>query len=558
MVSFSQKIDSPIDDNFKPSGDSIIPDATVKPVLLEASRPLPNPPVPSRNEVSDYIAKRCNKLEEEENPFDSQFGGGPAKPNLAKTPGGTLLPSIQALQSGSLPGFSNMEGLRSGPLSPNMLAGPKEPADDYFSGDHNMIEGPRGFTPMESALRHERILPSPGNVLSPGNPYSLNSSSLIGGIASPGIGMYSGGIVATPGTADFQRTASEIRQRQVAASLNEQKRDMNITSQPQQMNEGNRNDMTDYPGGDYTAAQSLHMLANQASASSRDSSPHYNIALGQPRQAQTSTQKMLLNRNQQTLNQQMNPMNPMQVNGQMAGRPNNPSIMNGHSMDSRERNNSVNSNSSSPVSNGNSIGYDNDMNGNGSQSMGKKRATTKRKASANKTPPKNNKRTKGGSNASKRDDDMKNEEFTNEDLDNMDDQGDFEENEENNNNNNNNNGKPKKPETDDEKRKSFLERNRVAALKCRQRKKQWLNNLQQKVDTYTNENEALQQRIQQMGHEIIQLRTMLLAHKDTPIGIQQGIAAFVPQIYEEMPQMHQAQNPYGMAGMQPSQNPAMQ
>ena len=99
---------------------------------------------------------------------------------------------------------------------------------------------------------------------------------------------------------------------------------------------------------------------------------------------------------------------------------------------------------------------------------------------------------------------------------------------------------------------------RVAALKCRQRKKQWLNNLQSKVDSYTNENETLHQKVQQMAHEIMQLKTMLFAHKDTPIGIQQGIAQYVvPPLYDDMPPMHQSQNPYGLGTMPPSQNPNM-
>lgn len=61
-----------------------------------------------------------------------------------------------------------------------------------------------------------------------------------------------------------------------------------------------------------------------------------------------------------------------------------------------------------------------------------------------------------------------------------------------------------------------------------------------------------------MQNEIVQLRTMLVAHKDTPIGQQQGIATLIMgPLYEEQQHMH-VQNPYGMAGMPPSQNPGMQ
>ncbi|KAG4033906.1 hypothetical protein MFRU_004g04020 [Monilinia fructicola] len=552
------KAEGPVDELFNSSQSKVDPTIkdTVKPGLIETNQPVPHQPVPSRNGISDYLARRGNNLAEEENPFDSQFGGGPPpKPTVAKTPGGSLLPSIHALQSGSAPGF--MDGLRQGPLSPNMLAGPKEPPPtDYFTGEHGMgiNDGPRVFTPNESALRHQ-TLPLPSGLASPGG--SMFQGSLMSGMQSPGI---FGVGVATPGTAEFNRTATEIRERQLATIAQQQKRDMNITSQPHQMNEENNNGLGEFVEDNQSnAAASLFMLAN--SASSRDTSPHhYNVPLGQSRQAHPSAQKQILNRNQQILNHQMNQqMNPGQVNGPMVGRSNTQPLMNGHghghSMDQRTRNNSINSNASSPMSNGNSIGYENEMNGHGGQSSGKKGGAGKRKTSSNKSTPKNNKRSKGNNSSAVKKEETKHEEFTNEDLDNMEDQdhADFEENEENNDR-----SKSKKPETDDEKRKSFLERNRVAALKCRQRKKQWLNNLQAKVDSYTTENELLQQRVQAMQNEIVQLRTMLVAHKDTPIGQQQGIATLIMgPLYEEQQHMH-VQNPYGMAGMPPSQNPGMQ
>ncbi|ORZ08984.1 hypothetical protein BCR42DRAFT_424407 [Absidia repens] len=82
----------------------------------------------------------------------------------------------------------------------------------------------------------------------------------------------------------------------------------------------------------------------------------------------------------------------------------------------------------------------------------------------------------------------------------------------------------KKPRTDDEdeKRKNFLERNRLAALKCRQRKKQWLNNLQAKVEFLTNDNEQLQIQTNALREEIMNLKTLLLAHKDCPISQANG------------------------------------
>jgi len=99
--------------------------------------------------------------------------------------------------------------------------------------------------------------------------------------------------------------------------------------------------------------------------------------------------------------------------------------------------------------------------------------------------------------------------------------------------------------TDEEKRKNFLERNRVAALKCRQRKKQWLANLQNKVEMYSNENDSLNTRISELQSEVVNLKTMLLSHKDCDVTRAQGLGGMPMQM---MPGFDgQMQNPYGMA-----------
>ncbi|KMU79040.1 transcription factor atf1 [Coccidioides immitis RMSCC 3703] len=85
---------------------------------------------------------------------------------------------------------------------------------------------------------------------------------------------------------------------------------------------------------------------------------------------------------------------------------------------------------------------------------------------------------------------------------------------------------PKKM-TDDEKRKNFLERNRVAALKCRQRKKQWLANLQAKVEMYSQENDTLSTTVTRLREEIVTLKSLLLAHKDCPVTQAQGLNASI-------------------------------
>ncbi|KAH6953679.1 hypothetical protein BKA56DRAFT_239335 [Ilyonectria sp. MPI-CAGE-AT-0026] len=108
--------------------------------------------------------------------------------------------------------------------------------------------------------------------------------------------------------------------------------------------------------------------------------------------------------------------------------------------------------------------------------------------------------------------------------------------------------------TDEEKRTNFLERNRAAATKCRQRKKKWLANLHTKVEMFSTENDALTSQINQLREETVKLKTLLLAHKDCPVTQPQGLhSAFMSQVVEPFnPQM----NPYGMGAPMPNQ-PAM-
>ncbi|KAH9938727.1 uncharacterized protein B0H18DRAFT_968454 [Fomitopsis serialis] len=70
-------------------------------------------------------------------------------------------------------------------------------------------------------------------------------------------------------------------------------------------------------------------------------------------------------------------------------------------------------------------------------------------------------------------------------------------------------GAQKKPETEEEKRRNFLERNRQAALKCRQRKKAWLSQLQAKVEYLSNENERLTAALVASREEISRLSALV-------------------------------------------------
>ncbi|CRK34818.1 hypothetical protein BN1723_020123, partial [Verticillium longisporum] len=63
---------------------------------------------------------------------------------------------------------------------------------------------------------------------------------------------------------------------------------------------------------------------------------------------------------------------------------------------------------------------------------------------------------------------------------------------------------------------------------------------------FSTENDALSTQITQLREEVVNLKTLLLAHKDCPVTQQQGLhGAFMQQAIE--PYNHQM-NPYGMAG----------
>ena len=76
-------------------------------------------------------------------------------------------------------------------------------------------------------------------------------------------------------------------------------------------------------------------------------------------------------------------------------------------------------------------------------------------------------------------------------------------------------------------------------MKCRQRKKQWLNNLQAKVEYLTNDNEQLQVQSNTLREEIVNLKTLLLAHKDCTIAQQQQQGVFLGLQQEQQQQQQQ-------------------
>ena len=74
----------------------------------------------------------------------------------------------------------------------------------------------------------------------------------------------------------------------------------------------------------------------------------------------------------------------------------------------------------------------------------------------------------------------------------------------------NNTSEPTKPE--DVKRSKFLERNRVAASKCRQKKKEWTQNLETRARQLQKDNNQLRLVVESCREEILFLKGELLKH----------------------------------------------
>ncbi|RKP10463.1 hypothetical protein THASP1DRAFT_21825 [Thamnocephalis sphaerospora] len=73
----------------------------------------------------------------------------------------------------------------------------------------------------------------------------------------------------------------------------------------------------------------------------------------------------------------------------------------------------------------------------------------------------------------------------------------------------------------EKKRKRFLERNRVAAYKCRQKKKLWMQELEANSEEVVKRNKALHLLVNQLKEEAIQLKNQLLAHQNCDCNVIQ-------------------------------------
>lgn len=480
-----QPIDST--DTTKPSAST----ATTQPTN---GQPLGPPPRPAGNGNSepDYFSQFHNPNEPnaytgEPNPFEVQFGN-PSAETPGKLPGVASLTSPQPLLPSGTPGWSS---LRSGPLSPAMLAGPTG-GGDYF-GEASFG---RGFpTPNESSLR-TGLTPGGGGSMFPAP--SPNTQALFNAL-QPGGG-------ATPGTVDFLRTVNR------ATALNNsftaptsQPTDPNLQPSMDQKYQ-NQQPPTSDPFGhpDQDAVNGLYMLANNGGARAQ-------MPMAQSMQANMG---------------QMNNMATSQETSPTSKRRAKNSV---DSIETADMSGSEASETTRPATRST-------RGKNAKNAKGNRRKADDAPA---KGPP--SKKAKGSNGAALMDDD--------------DDEGSSPKMDDDT-------GKGGKKMTDEEKRKNFLERNRyvtkhpsfsnpstdtkssIAALKCRQRKKQWLANLQAKVELFSTENDALSQTVTQLREEIVNLKSLLLAHRDCPVSAAQGIGGANMNMFIEG---HSHVNPYGMA-----------
>ncbi|KAH6845061.1 Aft1 HRA domain-containing protein [Chaetomium sp. MPI-CAGE-AT-0009] len=469
----------------------------------EPTKPLAPPPRPNQQQQAsnspDYFGNvNAASLSLEPNPFEQSFGGAPPE-----TPGGTKLPSVAALTSPSslLPGNTPFAwgggSLRTGPLSPAMLSGP---ANDYF-GDPHHIRG--GFpTPNESSLRSGLTPGGSGSMFPVPSP---NSQAMFAQLT--------GGPSATPGTIDFHRTAlSAAAAKREQAQAQQQPPPPAPTSQPQETANGAQAPKTETkpPTGpfdphDNDAANGLFLLAQGRNATQPAALQQYPAVPPAQVQAHTTISAAPA-------------VQPANTSPEMNGAP------------------SLTGSSARGVSEASARSDESEVarpntRARGKRNSGSAAAGSRRKAEDTqaKTHSKKQKTNGGGAPANSHDHDMDHSDEYDHDKSDEKDDG---------------NGSKSKM-TDEEKRKNFLERNRVAALKCRQRKKQWLANLQNKVEAYAADNDALNGQITRLREEVVNLKTLLLAHKDCPVSQQQGLhTSFMPPSMEAF---NSSMNPYGMA-----------
>ncbi|XP_062314543.1 cyclic AMP-dependent transcription factor ATF-7a isoform X2 [Osmerus eperlanus] len=81
----------------------------------------------------------------------------------------------------------------------------------------------------------------------------------------------------------------------------------------------------------------------------------------------------------------------------------------------------------------------------------------------------------------------------------------------------------------DERRQRFLERNRAAASRCRQKRKVWVNSLEKKAEELNSMNVSLSNEVSLLRNEVAHLKQLLLAHKDCPVTTLQKKTAYLAE-----------------------------
>lgn len=128
--------------------------------------------------------------------------------------------------------------------------------------------------------------------------------------------------------------------------------------------------------------------------------------------------------------------------------------------------------------------------------------------------------------------------------------------------------------TEEEKRKIFLERNRVAASKCRQRKKQLVQKMEDELSFYSTGYREVSAQMSQLRNHLLNLKYIIEGHKDCPVFlnsvggfenfnniVQQtnylcqvtGNSANVSSIPSTIPTILNADHPAGGLAQQPEQ-----
>ncbi|KAK4224879.1 transcription factor atf1 [Podospora fimiseda] len=490
----------------EPSSSSNAAEATTKP-LAPPPRPQPQQQQGAVNSPNYFSNPVGGSLSLEPNPFEQSFGSGAAP----ETPGGTKLPSVAALTSPSslLPGTGQTPfgwgggGLRNGPLSPAMLSGP---TTDYFADTHHI----RGSfpTPNESSLRTGLTPGGSGSMFPVPSPNTQAIFQLTGG-------------AATPSTIEFQRTALAAAAKREQAQNQAGTLPLAPTSQPQDLSNGVvplkhpepiKPPTSSYDPHDNDAANGLFMLAQGAQGRNGVQPPVPSYASVPPAQVHAHP-----------IQPPAPAVQPINTSPHMNGRRETRSVSEAVSAQSDESELAAHQNTRATRAKG--------KRGSTSTTAGTRRKAEDAPA---KTPA--NKKSKTNGNGHR----AVSAAGSYDEMDHSDDDDE-------DHHDNHKEGGSRSKMTDEEKRKNFLERNRVAALKCRQRKKQWLQNLQTKVEVFSNENDNLSQQIAVLREEVVNLKTLLLAHKDCPVTQQQGLhGAFSMQQQPPMEAYNPQMAPYGV------------